>query len=331
MSAAAPDWRAEPKVELHLHLEGAAPVALTRRLAAERRVDVSGLFDARGFYAWNDFTGFLDAYDRVAALYHGPEDARLLTEAVLLECAAHGVIYAEVILSPEHMGGGDAAAWGDYLAAAGEGARAAEARTGVVARWIATGVRHAGPDAVRRAAELAVGAGDPRIVGFGLAGDERRLSKAAFAPAFDLAREAGLGLTAHAGEFGGPQSVRDALDALRVTRIDHGVRAIEDAALVQRLAEEGVLLATAPGSNVALGVAADWASHPAPRLRAAGCRVTLSTDDPPFFRTTMTREYGQAATAWGWTAADLRATAADALAGAFCDAATKAALAPRLV
>jgi adenosine deaminase len=324
------DWAAEPKVELHLHLEGAAPVALTRRLAAERGVDAGDLFDARGGYAWDDFTGFLAAYDRVAALYHGPDDARLLTEAALAECAAHGVIYAEVILSPEHMGGGDAAAWAEYLAAADEGARAAEAATGIVARWIATGVRHAGPEAVRRAAELAAGAGDARVVGFGLAGDERRLSKAAFAPAFDLAREAGLGLTAHAGEFGGPDSVRDALDALRVGRIDHGVRAVEDPALVARIAAEGVTLAVAPGSNVALGVAADWASHPAPLLRAAGCRVTLSTDDPPFFRTTMTREYAEAAAAWGWTAADLRATARDAVEGAFCDAATKDGMRARL-
>ncbi len=319
-----------PSLELHLHLEGAAPAALTRRLAAARGIAVDDLIGADGRYLWRDFTSFLAAYDRVAAMYVRPEETRALVEAVLRDCAAHGVIYAEVILSPEHAGGGDPVAWAEHLAAADAGAAAAEAATGIVARWIVTGVRHAGPEAVLRAARLAVGAGDARIVGFGLAGDERQLSKAAFAGAFALAGEAGLGLTAHAGEFGGPESVRDALDALGVRRIDHGVRAVEDPALVARLAAEGVVLATAPGSNVALGIYPDWAAHPAPRLRDAGCRVTLSTDDPPFFATDMSREAAMASAHWGWTAEDLRAVARDALDGAFCDAATKARLAAQL-
>jgi adenosine deaminase len=191
-------------------------------------------------------------------------------------------------------------------------------------------VRHFGVDRVENAAKLATQTPHPWLVGFNLAGDERVGRPADFAPAFARAREAGLRLTAHAGEFAGPDSVRAALDDLGVARIGHGVRAAEDPALVARLAAEGVTLEVCPGSNVALGVYADWAAHPAPALRAAGVRVTLSTDDPPFFATDMTREYAQAARVWGWSAADLRAVARDSLAAAFCDDADRARLAARL-
>jgi adenosine deaminase len=326
-AAPAPDWRVEPKVELHLHLEGACPPALARARAAATGADLSDLIAEDG-YRWEGFSGFLSAYDRVAALFRAPDAARALAEAVLRECAAHGVIYAELILSPDHAGG-DAASWADHLAAVTEGAAAAEATTGIVARFIATGVRHFGVARVENAARLAVAAAHPRIVGFNIAGDERVGRFSDYAPAFAIAREAGLGLTAHAGEFGGADSVRAALDALRPARIGHGVRAIEDPALVRRLAAEGVVLEVCPGSNVALGVF-DWAEHPFRALRDAGVRVTLSTDDPPFFRTTMTREYAMAADRFGLDAAALRAIARDSLDAAFCDAETKARLAPKL-
>lgn len=316
------DWRTAQKVELHLHLEGAAPPALARAWGAP-----DALFDGDG-YAWDNFSAFLDAYDRVAMLFSAPDASCALAEAVLRQCAANGVIYAEVILSPDHVGG-DAASWAEHLAAVTEGAAAAEAATGITARFIAVGVRHFGVERVEAAARLAANA-HPRLVGFNLAGDERIGRPAEFARAYAIAREAGLGLTAHAGEFGGPDSVRGALDDLQVDRISHGVRAIEDPSLVARLAEEGVMLEVCPGSNVALGVYDDWAAHPLPRLRAAGCRVSISTDDPPFFRTDMTREYEMAAKLWGLDAGDLRAIAEDSIEAAFCDENTKARLRARL-
>jgi adenosine deaminase len=321
-------WRAIPKIELHLHLEGAAPPALTRAIAAETGADLADLIDPDGGYRWTDFTSFLEAYDRVARLYAAPECAGRLCDAALRACAAEGVIYAELIVSPD-FAGAEPGLWAAYLAALDEGADRAEAETGIIARFIATGVRHFGPDAVTRAARLAVGAPSPRVTGFGLAGDERAGHPADFAPAFAIAREAGLGLTAHAGEFAGPESVRGALDALGVRRIGHGVRAIEDPALVDRLAAQGVTLEVCPGSNVALGVYPDLAAHPIGRLAAAGCRVTVSTDDPPFFHTSMSREYAALAAA-GWTDAALEGLARTALDAAFCDAETKARLAARL-
>jgi len=320
-------WRREPKVALHLHLEGAAPPALSRALAARKGVEAAGLFDAGGGYAWAGFGGFLAAYDRVAALYRTAQDDAALAEAVLRACAAEGVIYAEVFLSPDHAG---PERWDEHLAAVSAGAEAAEDATGIVARFIPLCVRHLGPEAARRAATLAARAAHPRVVGFGMAGDERCFAAADFAPAFAIAREAGLGLTAHAGEFGGPDSVRAALDALGVARVGHGVRAVEDAALLDRLAAQGVMLEVCPGANIALGLYPDRAAHPLGALRAAGVRVSLSTDDPPFFHTDMTREYAAAAAACGWDRATMRAITADALAAAFCDDALKARLSARL-
>jgi len=177
---------------------------------------------------------------------------------------------------------------------------------------------------------VVAGALTPRVVGWGMAGDERMYAAADFAPAFGLAAEAGLRLTAHAGEFGGPDSVRAALDDLKVERIGHGVRAIEDPALVARLAAEGVTLEVNPGSNIALGVYPDWTAHPLPRLRDAGVKVTISTDDPPFFATDMTREFEMAEAAFGFGRADFIAITEAALQGAFCDEATRQALSARL-
>ncbi|WP_333834093.1 adenosine deaminase [Rubrimonas sp.] len=317
-----------PKVELHLHLEGAAPPALTRRVAAAQGADCAGMFDAAGGYLWRDFGDFLRLYDRVAALYRRPEDVRALTEAALAACARDGAVYVELTLSPDHAGG-EAALWAEHLAAVAEGAAAAQAAHGVEARCVAIGVRHFGPEAALRAARLAADAPHPILTGFGLAGDERAGRAEDFAPAFALAREAGLGLTAHAGEFAGPDSVRAALDLWGVRRIGHGVRAVENRALVDRVAAEGVVLEVCPGSNVALGAAPDWPRHPIHALARAGCRVTVSTDDPPFFATSLAREDAELARC-GWTRRARAQLARTALDAAFCDAATKMRLAALL-
>ena len=160
-------------------------------------------------------------------------------------------------------------------------------------------------------------------MGFGIAGDEQAGKPKDFAWSFDCAREAGLRLTAHAGEWGGPESVRDALDDLGVERIGHGVRAIEDLALVDRLAEDGIVLEVCPGSNVALGVYPDWRAHPIEKLRSRGVKVTVSTDDPPFFHTTMSHEFDRLADAFGWDEGEFDALNRGALDAAFCDEATR--------
>lgn len=321
------DWAALPKVELHLHLEGAAPPDLVRTLAAEKGVDLAGIFAEDGGYAWADFADFLRVYEAVCTVLATPDDYRRLTAAVLGRSAADGVVYTEIFLAPDLCGGGDPAAWPDFLAAIVE---AAEAARGIAVRLIPQVIRHFGPARAEAAARLIVETPSPLVTGFGMAGEERHGHPAEFARAFAIAAEAGLGLTVHAGEVAGPESVRAALDALPVSRIGHGVRAAYEPDLVRRLAEAGVTLEVCPGSNLALGLFPGWSAHPIAALRAAGVRVTVSTDDPTFFRTDLNGEYAGLAAAFGWTAADFCAMNRVAAEAAFCDRATRAAVLARL-
>lgn len=319
-----------PKLELHLHLEGAAPPEFIRRLAAEKSVNLSGIFDAQGAYVYRDFPDFLRVYEAACTVLQTPEDFHRLTRTVLQASAAEGVIYTEAFLSPDFCGGRDLGAWREYLAAIAEAAAEAEAADGIVMRGIVTCIRHFGPDAARETALCAAETAGAFLTGFGIGGDESQGEPKDFAYAFDMAREAELRLTAHAGEWGGARSVRDAWRDLRVERIGHGVQAIDDPRLVEELAEAGVTLEVCPGSNVVLGVYGDWAAHPIARLRAAGVPVTVSTDDPPFFHTTMSREYEMLAQTFGWDLPEFAQITYAALDAAFCDPATREALRARL-
>lgn len=317
------DMRDIPKTELHLHIEGAAPPDFIRTLAVEKNVDLSGIFNADGSYHWTDFAGFLRTYEAACSVLQTPDDFRRLTEAVLAECAVNGVVYTELFLAADFCGGGDPVAWREFLAAMVEGADNARTASGIETRFISTCVRHFGPDEAEKIARLSADTAGPMLTGFGMGGEERHLRAADFSTAFAIAREAGLGLTSHAGEICGADSVRETLDALRVSRIGHGVRAIEDPDLVARLGDENILLEVCPGSNVALGVYSGWADHPVGKLRAAGVPVCISTDDPPYFRTGMTQEYDALANGFGWGAADFRAINIAAMRAAFCDDATR--------
>jgi adenosine deaminase len=316
------------KVELHCHLEGAAPPALTIAQARKYGVDTD-TFLQDGVYLWNDFSEFLLAYDKVADVYRSEEDYALLTETYLQELADIGTIYSELIVSPDH---GDRIGLGadNYISGVSAGIRAAKAKTGIEARLIVTGERHFGPERVVKAAEYAAKSGNPLITGFNMAGEERMGRVADYARAFDIAREAGLGLTIHAGEVCGAFSVSDAIDLVKPARIGHGVRAIEDDELVRRLADLGTVLEVCPGSNIALNVFPDFEAHPLRRLKEAGVRVTINSDDPPFFRTSLAREYALASSAFGFTDAEIDGMTRTALQAAFVDEATRARLIARI-
>jgi adenosine deaminase len=202
-------------------------------------------------------------------------------------------------------------------------------QTGIVGRMVLTSIRHLGPDRVRALVETAIERPHPLVTGFGIAGDETPYHPRDFEAAFDLAREAGLGLTAHAGELAGPESVWAALDHFGVGRIGHGVRAIEDAALVRRLADEGIVLELCPSSNVALGLYPDIAHHPYRPLMEAGVRVTINSDDPPYFRTSLGKEYAKLARDQGLGVSDLAQATRIAIEAAFVDEATRLTLLAR--
>jgi adenosine deaminase len=243
--------------------------------------------------------------------------------AALKSSAQHGVIYTEFFVSPDFCGGGDLVAWREYLAAMEAAASYCEANMAVYCRFILTPIRHLGADRACVIADIAQKTIGGRLTGFGMGGDETFLTPKDFSYAFDMAREAGYRLTNHAGEIVGASSVLDSLKYLKVERIGHGVRAIEDLDVVQRLVEENITLEVNPGSNIFLGIYKDLKSHPIQRLRDLGVQVTVSTDDPPFFKTDMTKEYSNLASAFNWKSETFFLLNTDAVKAAFCDDKTK--------
>ncbi|QRY67051.1 adenosine deaminase [Ensifer sp. PDNC004] len=316
------------KAELHCHIEGATPPELALAQAEKYGVDTSAIIRDKA-YLWEDFTSFVKCYDAIASLFKTEEDYALLAEAYLTELAEAGTIYSEIIVSPDHgktIGLGAHA----YLEGLAAGMEAARQKTGIESRMLITGIRHLGPESVIKTAEFAAKREHKLVTGFNLAGEERMHKVADFARAFDIVRDAGLGLTIHAGELSGAFSVRDALDHVRPSRISHGVRAIEDADLVRRLADAGVVLEVCPGSNISLQVFPDFASHPLRALHEAGVRVTLNSDDPPFFHTSLAQEYDIASAVMGFSDAEIKGMTRTAIEAAFVDEPTRKLLLARI-
>jgi adenosine deaminase len=316
------------KAEIHCHIEGAASPALVIEKAAGYGVDVSKIINNNA-YVWSDFTSFLHAYDVAASCFRTAEDYADLSQTYLASMAAEGAIYSEFFISTDHAksSGLDPMAYIEGLA---EGMARAKASTGIESRMIATGLRHMGPEAVEGAADYIIANPHPLVTGWGMAGDERMHHPSDFVRAFDKARDAGLGITVHAGELVGWQSVADALDHLKPGRIGHGVRAIENPDLVRRIAEEGIVLECCPGSNVVLKVFDGFASHPFARLREAGCKVTLNSDDPPHFHTSIGQEYRFGTEHFALDDAALTQCTRTAIEAAYVDEPTRAALLARL-
>ena len=316
------------KAELHCHIEGATPPELALAQAEKYGIDTSAIIRDKA-YVWEDFTSFVKCYDAIASLFRTEEDYALLAEAYLTELAEAGTIYSEIIVSPDHgntIGLGAHA----YLEGLAAGMEAARQKTGIESRMLITGIRHLGPESVIRTAEFAARREHALVTGFNLAGEERMHKVGDFARAFDIVRDAGLGLTIHAGELSGAFSVRDALDHVRPSRISHGVRAIEDMELVRRLADAGVVLEVCPGSNISLQVFPDFASHPLRALHEAGVRVTLNSDDPPFFHTSLAQEYDIASAVMGFSDGEINGMTRTAIEAAFVDEPTRQRLLARI-
>ncbi len=316
------------KAEIHCHLEGSASTKLVLQQADKYGADVSE-FIRDGVFVWHDFTSFLAAYDAASSLFRSEDDFALMIEDYLTNIAQMGAIYSEVFTSPDHAEKSGLSAQA-YTDAIGEGMERAKAKTGIEARQIVTGVRHFGVEAVERAARFAAGCGHRLVTGFGMGGDERFGQAEDYSRAFEIAREAGLGITVHAGELAAWESVSDALDHIKPARIGHGVRAIENEDLVRRIADDGIVLECCPGSNISLKVFEDFAAHPVPAFIDAGCVVTISSDDPPYFHTSLEQEYDIAAQHFGMDDVALIQMTKNSIKAAFVDEPTRKALLARL-
>jgi adenosine deaminase len=287
------DLAALPKAHLHLHLTGGMRPSTLLELAEEqgRRLP-EGLLRPGGLegVSRRGWIKFQRLYDAARDLLRGPDDVTRVVREIAEDNAAAGAGWVEVQVDPSSYAaklGGLNGAVEVVLAAM----QAASAETGVGMALVvaANRTRHPGDaETLARVARRYAGQG---VVGFGLSNDETRGDTAAFAKAFRIARDAGLAAVPHAGELRGPGSVRLALEHLGPTRLGHGVRAVEEPAVLDLLVERGVVLEVCPASNVALGVRGSVDEVPVLQLRAAGLEVALGADDPLVFRSGLLDQY----------------------------------------
>jgi len=322
--------RGLPKAELHMHIEGSLEPELMFRLAARNGVKLPyrTVEEVKAAYDFDSLQSFLDLYYMAAGVLIRREDFAALTEAYFDRLAEDGGVYAEIFFDPQtHTARGIPleTALGGVL----DGMAAAETRHGIKSKIIICCLRHLGEaEGLRMLAEA-----EPfldKIVGLGLDSSERDFPPADFKRLFATARDKGLRLVAHAGEEGPAAFVRDALDVLKVERVDHGVRAIDDPALIARLAKDGTTLTVCPLSNVRLCTVKTLSEHPLRRLFEAGVRVTINSDDPAYFGGYLHENYRATAEALLLTKTELAEIAANSFRGAFMPEAEKAAWVARI-
>ena len=308
-----------PKAELHLHIEGTLEPELAFELATRNgiRLPFADVAELRRAQDFSDLQSFLDLYYACMAVLRTAEDFHDLAAAYLSRARADGVVRAEVFFDPqEHTTRG--VPLSEVVSGLSSAAIESAAAGGPEVALIACVVRHRGPDAALETVQSL----EPHrgaIVGVGLDSTELGHPPRLFAPAFAAAAELGFRRVAHAGEEGPPAYVWEAIDVLGVERVDHGIRCIEDAALVRRLAADGTPLTVCPLSNVRLRAVPDLAGHPLPRLLDAGVRVTINSDDPAYFGGYVADNYVAVAETFGLSEADLAALARASLEASFAD------------
>lgn len=315
-----------PKAELHVHLEGSIVPELALRLAARRGVALPGaergVEGLREAYRFSSFGDFLRVYIALSNTLQQAEDFADAVFGIAEGLAAQNVRWVEMTFTPmtHVVQGVDPDAMLDGLA---QGRRRARDELGVEFCWVFDVVRSL-PEHGEPTLELALRARDQGVIALGVGGPEGpQWSVAPLAPVFARAKAEGLRSVPHAGEQWGPRSLRETLDMLAPDRIGHGVRCLEDPVLTAELAARQVPLEVCPSSNVALGVVPSLAEHPLPRLLEANVAVSLASDDPPLFDTTLVEEYRRCARAFGWGQGEILAIARAAVEHSFMPSAAK--------
>jgi adenosine deaminase len=317
-----------PKAELHVHLETSLRLRrLAEELHAPSLTEPYLVSDPKRHLGYDRLRRlrYLGRAGKVPDSLYTHRNVARITYELLREAAEDHVRYVEV-----RVGGRRGFALlgiRGMLEAMAEGRARAEEEFGIRCGFLVTLVRERGPENALEVAEIAASCAECGVVGLDLAGDEENFPPALFARACEVAREAGLGITVHAGEFSGPASVWTAIYQLGATRIGHGFRAVEDPELVAYLRDHRITLEICPTSNVRLGLVPNWKEHPVRALFDAGVRVTLNSDDPLLLRTNLTSEMYLAARELGFTLDDLRTMVRYAAEGAFDPRAATEALA----
>jgi aminodeoxyfutalosine deaminase len=307
----------DPKIELHVHLEGTVRPDTLREIA--KRNDHALPDDLESLYHYRDFAHFIEVFNLVAHVLQRYDDFRQVVVDYAAEAKEHGAVYLEGIFAPGLWRGIDTE---ELFAGYCDGAQEARELHGVEVRLTPDIPRVYAIEDALTTARFAVEFRDRGVVGLGLGGPEAGNPPEPYEAAFALAREGGLASVPHAGEAVGAESVRGALEALAADRIRHGIRSVEDAGLVAELADRGTVLDVCPLSNLRTGVVRSLEEHPLPQLVAAGVHCSISTDDPAMFDTDLTRDYEAAAS----LGVSPRAAYEAGLAGALCDEETHARL-----
>lgn len=300
--------QAMPKVELHVHLEGSIRPGTLLELAARNGVELPARSteELRDWYVFTDFDHFVEVYLAAANCIRTPEDVERIAADFLDGQAEQNVLHSEVTYtaSTQRMLAG--IPLDDQLEAINRARSRAERDHGVTMSLTIDYPRHLDPAEFVEVARWAVENRSRGVSALGLGGPEVGYPPGLFRDAFAVAREAGLPSVPHAGETEGPESIRGALRDLDAVRIGHGVRCLEDPDLVAELRERQIPLEVCPTSNVCLKVAPSFAEHPLPRLLDAGLYVTINSDDPPMFGTTLTDEVVKSAAAFGLGVGDVK-------------------------
>lgn len=308
-----------PKIELHVHLEGAMRPAVLLELARRNGIDLPAQDEAglKRWFRFTDFEHFVQVYLACSRALRTPEDFQLLALDFLTEQAYQNVSYSEVHFTiSTHLANG--VNGGEVLDALAVAIEEGERRHGVTLRLIPDIVRNVGAEPADHTLEWAL-AGRKRgvVAALGLSGSERLYPNEPFREHFAVAKREGLHRVAHAGEHAGPESIRSALQVCDAERIGHGVRAVEDPTLIEELRAAQIPLEVCPSSNVCLGVAPDLAEHPFDRLYRSGLALSVNSDDPAFFNTNLTLEYLRLHQTFGYSAAELAGLSLAALRQSF--------------
>ena len=290
-----------PKAELHLHLEGTIRPETAVELAARHDVKIS-VDEVTKRYSYTDFLGFIETFKWVTSFLRDPDDYRLIVQRACEELIRQNVVYAEITISTGVMlrRMQNVEANFEVMVETANSVPFRKLRTA----WIFDNARQWGADAAMEVARWAAKLQKAGVIAFGMGGDELAFPTATFRPAFDHARSAGLRIVCHAGEIGGPDSVKEAIEILGAERIGHGIAVMNDPELAKLLAmRKKVVLENCPTSNICTGAlakqlgkpTATLADHPLKAFVTAGIPVTLSTDDPGMFHTDLLTEYSVAA------------------------------------
>ena len=313
------------KAELHVHLEGTIRPELATQLAKRNRLKIpEGLVAPDGVsYLSKNFLDFLNAYDKLAALIKHPRDYYDITFDYLRTNALDDAIYVEMMYSPDHAEYSSGIPSVEHLIAIQQAIDDAQHQYNIVGRIILTAVRHFGVDAVEAVARQAHKDKLPCITGFGLGGDEAKFPPKLFAKAYEIAVDAGLECTVHAGEFAPAAGMVEAMENLPIKRIGHGVNSIYSPETMMMVKERGIALEICPTSNIFLGLFKNMDSHPFPKFYQAGINISINSDDPPFMSTTLAQEYQRVQKAYQYSDEIMNNITKMAINSAFVDEKTR--------